>query len=1046
MKNCDNNKEELRLAESKKEILRRSYDLAHAQANSVLNFTVQWKDLEEHLDISMKSLEKQSNDADSKIRLLDQRAKEIESKESDLVLAERRIKECNFELACKEKQLELVRKRIGECECELQLKEGELNLVKKSVEEWLEKLDLKMKEVGLVEKSNDKSLVDQRRLENLIKDFCEQIELKEKDLRKIRSSIEECEKELVMKEKHASSLQSLIEDYAEELESKEKLYDEIKKSIIQCETKLDCKKKELELTQTSIIELSLELHLEEEKLESLQRIVRLRENELDSKEEKLDAMKEEMKKYFNDIELKEREFNGIRKCIEKRSQELTLKEKQLKCVQESLEGCRNEFEEKENELISVEKLIDKCSEELELKKKHLCVIENSAAELSDECESNELELDLIQTMAIGYLKQLKEKEKQFHSLKEALDERWQDLEIKERKFEERVKEFELREKEIESIRKAVEDRSKNLELKEKKLSNNLHLQVKIEQPESLKGNEGTKQLSLQSCTMITGKNLQLLLNQHLQKHDLVFGEISHTLTKACDPASLVLDAMEGFYPPHSREGDMEFDVSIIRRTCILLLEQLSSVTPEINPQVRDEAMKVAGEWKKKMRVAEDNSLEVLGFLHLLAAYGLGPSFDGIELESLLDIVAQHRQTSKLRQSLGFAEKAHGLQCSTTREARSCLSLLNKHDLGHNEVLQLLHLAPDPAMFVLDFIQHWKSQGTGFEEDNVKCCILVLEKLKEVLPIMNPRVKGEAMKLAVEWKTKMGVGTLNSLEVLVFLQLLGTFELVASFNRVEIVELLWTISEHKQAPETCRALGFTDIVATIRFICAFKLTDIAKPEAIFKQYLDDNISDIHRKGNNSSDAKVKAMDFEVNALTFLIECFKENKLESSLLIENIKQRIVQLEMAKADCRRHSTPAPSATIQLQLASRNNYNIGTSTPTNQPVPSHTNQPQHSGINHSIGFSASREQPQLQNNYKRPRIEPLTTRAYMPQIPASVNLHRSSPTMQHGPGVALSGGQMQFDHIASNHLRVRANMGAGQTSNVTGNQNLHHFQYKYF
>lgn len=193
-------------------------------------------------------------------------------------------------------------------------------------------------------------------------------------------------------------------------------------------------------------------------------------------------------------------------------------------------------------------------------------------------------------------------------------------------------------------------------------------------------------------------------------------------------------------------------------------------------------------------------------------------------------------------------------------------------------------------------------------------------------------------------------------------------------------------------------------------------------------------------------QVKAIDFEVNALTFLIECFKENKLESSLLIENIKQRIVQLEMAKADCRRHSTPAPSATIQLPLASRNNYNIGTSTPTNQPVPSHMNQPQHSGINHSIGFSASREQPQLQNNYKRPRIEPLTTRAYMPQIPASVNLHRSSPTMQHGPGVALSGGQMQFDHIASNHSRVRANMGAGQTSNVTGNQNLHHFEYKYF
>lgn len=115
------------------------------------------------------------------------------------------------------------------------------------------------------------------------------------------------------------------------------------------------------------------------------------------------------------------------------------------------------------------------------------------------------------------------------------------------------------------------------------------------------------------------------------------------------------------------------------------------------------------------------------------------------------------------------------------------------------------------MFVLDLIQHWKSQSAGFEEDNVKCYILFFEKLKEVLPKMNPRVKAEAMKLAVEWKTKMGVGPLNSLEVLVFLQLLVTFELVASFNRVEILELLWSISEHKQAPEICRALGFADIV-------------------------------------------------------------------------------------------------------------------------------------------------------------------------------------------------------------------------------------------
>lgn len=105
--------------------------------------------------------------------------------------------------------------------------------------------------------------------------------------------------------------------------------------------------------------------------------------------------------------------------------------------------------------------------------------------------------------------------------------------------------------------------------------------------------------------------------------------------------------------------NVEFQVGIIRRSCILLLEQLSTVALEINAQVRDEAIKVAGQWKKKMREAVGNSLEVLGFLHLLAAYTLAPAFDDKELESLLLLVAQHRQTPKLRQSLGLADTVIG---------------------------------------------------------------------------------------------------------------------------------------------------------------------------------------------------------------------------------------------------------------------------------------------------------------------------------------------------------------------------------------------------
>ncbi|KAL9450651.1 hypothetical protein AB3S75_012389 [Citrus x aurantiifolia] len=213
-------------------------------------------------------------------------------------------------------------------------------------------------------------------------------------------------------------------------------------------------------------------------------------------------------------------------------------------------------------------------------------------------------------MEIGYLRELKDKEKLFDSLKKGLEDRFQDLEVKERLFEKRVKDFEIREKEFDSIRKTVEGQGKNLEL-----------QVKIEEQENLTSE---------------GRNLLLLLNQHLQKHDLIFGKIFNTIKRARDPASLVLDAMSGFYPPHSSERDVEFKVGIIRRSCILLLEQLSTVAPEINAQVRDEALKVA-DW------------------HLL--------------------LMVMNLTPKLRQTLGSADKVTGPQSSTATEGRSLLPML-----------------------------------------------------------------------------------------------------------------------------------------------------------------------------------------------------------------------------------------------------------------------------------------------------------------------------------------------------------------------------------
>ena len=75
--------------------------------------------------------------------------------------------------------------------------------------------------------------------------------------------------------------------------------------------------------------------------------------------------------------------------------------------------------------------------------------------------------------------------------------------------------------------------------------------------------------------------------------------------------------------------------------------------------MKQEAMRLAMEWRVKMRVDTQHSLEVLGFLQLLASYGLASAFDADELILYLEKVAEHEQLPGLCQILGFDNKVPG---------------------------------------------------------------------------------------------------------------------------------------------------------------------------------------------------------------------------------------------------------------------------------------------------------------------------------------------------------------------------------------------------
>ena len=165
--------------------------------------------------------------------------------------------------------------------------------------------------------------------------------------------------------------------------------------------------------------------------------------------------------------------------------------------------------------------------------------------------------------------------------------------------------------------------------------------------------------SLRFCVTMDGKSLQIFLNERWKEHDSMRLEVATALRLSSDPSKLVLDAMEGFYPPHLKKGDVEFDESVVQGSCVLLLEELLKLSPSIKPDVKQEAMRLAMEWRVKMRVDTQHSLEVLGFLQLLASYGLASAFDADELILYLEKVAEHEQLPGLCQILGVDNMAPG---------------------------------------------------------------------------------------------------------------------------------------------------------------------------------------------------------------------------------------------------------------------------------------------------------------------------------------------------------------------------------------------------
>ncbi|XP_006354307.1 FRIGIDA-like protein 5 [Solanum tuberosum] len=423
-----------------------------------------------------------------------------------------------------------------------------------------------------------------------------------------------------------------------------------------------------------------------------------------------------------------------------------------------------------------------------------------------------------------------------------------------------------------------------------------------------------------------GKNLQSFLNNHWKEQGLLRIEISSALKLSSDSGMLVLEALEGFYPPEPHSEEILLDLSVIRKSCILLLEQLMILSPKLKPEAKLEARKLAFDWKAKMKTETENHLAILGFLLLVGAYGLASAFNKDELESLCHTAAQDDNAYQICHELSVAGERPQIERSI--DPSKTEPLFNNVEMKGRECdlisgcsLSFIHCVSDPAKLVLDALQKCRSANLGkykYDPLVMKSFSDLLEHLRDVSPEITPQVKVEALVLSVEWHETLTGSQLNPSEVLRFLQLIATFELSSSYDSDELLGLLEIVYKSRRAINLFKILGLRDKVPcfieklimrkqwllAIRYIYVYKRVHLFPPVPLLKDYVlnaEELAKKIHDEGLGSREAKEKAINREISALRAAIKCILRHSLQSEYSPDLLRARIAKLQRQMADLR-------------------------------------------------------------------------------------------------------------------------------------------------
>ncbi|KHN41556.1 Protein FRIGIDA [Glycine soja] len=348
-------------------------------------------------------------------------------------------------------------------------------------------------------------------------------------------------------------------------------------------------------------------------------------------------------------------------------------------------GCVNMGVEEQGEEINVQSMIEQLSQaflELEAQKGET---ENKIQWVEIKQHFHDLETELNKK-----LEELEAKEREYEAKQVEVDtllaERKTVIASKEQDLLDRLQE--LKDAAVASIVEAhANHRNATLESvydgenKDNKVSNSLGDTNSSEDDFPHKSDEKSKGVAVegrprpeltQFCEQMDAKGLLNYIVENKKKKSVNREEISVALQSATDPACLVLDLLEGFYPTNETsqlKDKSGASLQGMRKSCIIILEAMATLLARadpgadhlLNPQTKQHAKAIADEWRPNLAradtdAANGNSLEAKAFFQLISTFKIASEFDEEELCKLVLAVAQLRQAPELCCSIGLIHK------------------------------------------------------------------------------------------------------------------------------------------------------------------------------------------------------------------------------------------------------------------------------------------------------------------------------------------------------------------------------------------------------